>query len=211
MEQGTVSGCVLDLSKVFGCKKVLFIGQDMAIRSDGKYYTDDSFYADSGNHYSENTKGHLLPGNTEDKVLVEGRLYVYLKTFEKFIKENPSVEYRNLSRTGVKIENVPYMDFNEASEWIGNNSSSKEFTLKVHKLFEEQTSCPDLEDIYSGFVKFAENLLTESLSLAVKIELLPEKFSGTNYSSNKAVLELLNSSNKVNDIINPTKCTGACF
>ena len=59
MEQGTVSGCVLDLSKVFGCKKVLFVGQDMAVQDDGKYYTDDSFYADSGNHYVEKAKGKV--------------------------------------------------------------------------------------------------------------------------------------------------------
>ena len=27
---------------------MLFVGQDMSVRDDGKYYTDDSFYADSG-------------------------------------------------------------------------------------------------------------------------------------------------------------------
>ena len=27
LEQGTVSGCVLDLSKLLGCKKVIFVGR----------------------------------------------------------------------------------------------------------------------------------------------------------------------------------------
>ena len=42
MEKGTVSGCVLDISILLGSKKVLFVGQDMTIRDDGRYYTDDS-------------------------------------------------------------------------------------------------------------------------------------------------------------------------
>ena len=61
MEQGTVSGCVLDISRVLGCRKVLLVGQDMCIRDDGKYYTDDSSYADSGTHYSDIKRGHKLP------------------------------------------------------------------------------------------------------------------------------------------------------
>ena len=78
MEQGTVSGCVLDLSKLFGCKKVILIGQDMCVRADGKYYTDDSAYADTGRHFTNKMDGHKLPGNTLPEVVVEGRLFVYL-------------------------------------------------------------------------------------------------------------------------------------
>ena len=77
--------------------KVLFVGQDMSVRADGKYYTDDSAYADTGSHFTHKKDGHILPGNCEDEVLVEGRLFVYLKTFEKFISENNQVEYRNLA------------------------------------------------------------------------------------------------------------------
>ena len=64
----------------------------MAVRDDGQYYTSDSFYADSGDHYAETQKGHRLPGNTKDSVLVESRLFVYLKTFEQFVKNNPNTE-----------------------------------------------------------------------------------------------------------------------
>ena len=87
LEQGTVSGCVLDLSKLFGCKKVIFVGQDMSVKDDGQYYTNDSFYADAGNHFLDTKKGHKLPGNTKDLVHVS-RLFVYLKTFQNFVKEN---------------------------------------------------------------------------------------------------------------------------
>ena len=42
LEQGTVSACILDLARVFGCPKVLLVGQGMAMKDDGQYYTNDS-------------------------------------------------------------------------------------------------------------------------------------------------------------------------
>ena len=123
MEKGTVSGCVLDLSRLLGSKKVLFVGQDLCIRDDGRYYTDDSAYSDHGGHYSSISQGHRLPGNTQEQVLVEGRLFVYLKTFEQFIAEQSGVEYRNLARTGARIHGAPYMNYQDDMAWIGQTSS----------------------------------------------------------------------------------------
>ena len=137
LEQGTVSGCVLDLSRLFGCKKVLFVGRDMSVRDDGRYYSDDTSYADTGAHYSSLTKGQRLPGNTQEKVLVEGRLFVYLKTFEQFIAQNPLVEYRNLARTGVKINGAPYQTYDEAIGWI-SDSNSEIFGTTITKLLAKQ-------------------------------------------------------------------------
>ena len=74
------------MGRLLGCKKIFLVGQDMCVRSDGKYYTNDSHYADVGTDVTEKIDGHRLPGNTLDEVIVEGRLYVYLKTFEKFMK-----------------------------------------------------------------------------------------------------------------------------
>ena len=201
MEQGTVSGCVLDLSRVFGCRKVLFIGQDMCVRDDGKYYTDDSNYADSGNHYVDKKEGHRMPGNTLDEVTVEGRLYVYLKTFEKFIAENAETEYRNLAKTGVRVAGAPYMDYDSALEWIGENTSSKPFSDKINFLLSQNKEHLKPEDAYAGLRKFLEELLELSLSLAIKTEMLPDKYSSTNYSNNKEVLQLLSDSTKINRLI----------
>ena len=118
----------------------------MCIRDDGKYYTDDSSYADSGTHYSDIKRGHKLPGNTQDSVLVEGRLFVYLKTFEKFISENPDVEYRNLARTGVKVKGAPFLDYEEAKSWIGGTSDSQLFKDRVQKLLSTEENYADPYD-----------------------------------------------------------------
>ena len=201
MEKGTVSACVLDISRVLGSKKVLFIGQDMCVRADGKYYTDDSSYSDSGAHFTNRMEGHRLPGNTIDEVIVEGRLFVYLKTFEQFIAENKNVEYRNLAATGVKLCGADYITQEDALNWVGLTSSSSPFSDKITELLNNQKKMPELTEIFSGLKTFLENLLEHCLSLAIRTEMLPEKYSGTNYSENKTILGLLADSNKVNALV----------
>jgi hypothetical protein len=201
MEQGTVSGCVLDISRVLGCKKVMFIGQDMCVRDDGRYYTDDSFYADTGNHYFSKDKGQRLPGNTQDKVLVEPRLFVYLKTFEQFIaKKDESVEYRNLARTGARIEGAPYINFEEATNWVGE-SNSKPFDSQLSDLLQKQEKNTDLKRLFDPIKKYTSDILELSLSGAVEIEMLPEKYKDINYSDNKNLKKFLLQGADVNKLV----------
>ena len=204
LEQGTVSGCVLDLSRLFGCKKVFLVGQDMAVRDDGRYYSDDTSYSDTGAHYAQSAKGQRLPGNTQEKVTVEGRLFVYLKTFEQFIANNPNIEYRNLARTGVQIKGAPYQTYDEAIQWAGPTDSSP-FKNRVQKLLQEQGNCPDLMAVFSPMQKYAEDILENSLSAAIKTELIPDKFSGTHYSDNKQLKDLLNEAGKLNQLVDSKK------
>ena len=168
----------------------------MAVRDDGRYYTDDSFYSDTGNEYADTSKGHRLPGNTQEKVLVEGRL-VYLKTFEQFIAKHTQVEYRNLARTGVRISGASYQTYEEALDWIGEDACSGPFVDKVSHLLDNQGHCPDLSLIYGPARKYVEELFEEVLPTALETELLPEKFAGTNYSDNKQIAKLLNKAGQV--------------
>jgi hypothetical protein len=204
LEKGTVSACILDLARLFGCKKVLLIGQDMSVRDDGRYYSEDTSYSDTGAHYSNSSNGQRLPGNTQEKVLVEGRLFVYLKTFEQFIEQQPSVEYRNLARTGVKIAGAPYQTYEDAITWIGDTESSS-FKEAINQLLSRQGDCPDLKEIYSSSYKYVQDILELTLAAAVKTEMLPEKLSGTNYSENKAVKDLLSEGGKVNQLVDSNK------
>ncbi len=202
MEQGTVSGCVLDISRVLGCKKVMFIGQDMCVRDDGRYYTDDSFYADAGKHYASTDKGQRLPGNTQEKVLVEPRLFVYLKTFEQFIsKKHESVEYRNLARTGARIEGAPYITYEEAVKWVGECTDSKEFDRFLGELLENQEKNTDFKSLFDPIKKYANDILETSLEGAIEIEMLPEKFKDVNYSDNKKLKNQLQRGAVVNKLV----------
>ena len=205
MEQGTVSGCVLDLGRLFGCKKIFLVGQDMCVRDDGKYYTDDSSYADTGAHFTDKKEGHRLPGNTLDQVIVEGRLFVYLKTFEKFIEVNKDIDYINLARTGVKIKGVPYMTYDEAISSVDPNTSSTLFDEKISDLLENQIQISDLYGCFEKLIEHIKKLLEITLRLAVQTEQLPSKFAGNNYSNNKKVLSLINDGSKVNKLVDSNK------
>ena len=177
----------------------------MCVRADGKYYTNDSSYSDNGKNYTDKMEGHKLQGNTLDEVIVEGRLFVYLKTFEKFINANDHVEFINLARTGVKIDGVPYMTYEDALNFIDNDAKSSEFDQKIHELFENQIEIRDINACFDGLIGHVKNLLQESLNLAVRSERLPVKFAGNNYSNNSEVKRLLNDGSTVNRIIESNK------
>ena len=200
LEKGTVSGCVLDLSRLFGCRKVLFVGQDMAIKSDGKYYTEDSVYGDRGTHYSSTDRIQNLPGNTSETVPVESRLFVYLKTFEEFVAGHPQVEYRNLAPHGARVEGAPYQTFDEALEWIRDGDSSM-VAEKISQLLDDAKVELDPVEIFAPTRAFVEGLFEATLSSALRIEMLPDKFAGANYANNSKLKELLSEATKVNKLV----------
>ena len=189
LEKGTVSSCVLDLSRLFGCKKVLFVGQDMAIREDGKYYSEDTSYGDFGAHYNATERVQHLPGNTLEKVKVESRLFVYLKTFQEFIALFPNVEYRNLAEYGALIEGAPYQTFDAALNWISGGDSTF-FDEVLGELFGKKAILVDLPKIFSPTIQYVENVMEVALSAAIQLEILPEKYADLNYANNKKVKEL---------------------
>lgn len=200
LEKGTVSACVLDLSRLFGCRKVLFVGQDMAMKSDGKYYTEDSVYGDRGTHYSNTDRIQSLPGNTRDTVPVESRLFVYLKTFEEFVAANPNVEYRNLAPHGARVQGAPYQTFEDALDWIKDGNSSKS-SDKFTQLLDNRKVEVNPSELFSPTRSFVERLFKSTLSNALRIEALPEKFAGANYANNSKLKELLSEATKVNKLV----------
>ena len=74
-------------------------------------------------------KGTKTPEIHRKQSIMEQRLFVYLKTFEQFIKtKGQGIEYRNLARSGVKIEGVPYLDYENAKKWIESDQVSQIFS-----------------------------------------------------------------------------------
>ena len=202
MEQGTVSGCVLDISHLLGCKKILFVGQDMSVQDDGKYYTDYSSYNDTGAHYYSGSKGQRLPGNTQETVHVEQRLFVYLKTFEQFIKsKGEGREYRNLARTGVKIEGVPYLSYEEAMTFIDGCEDNSRFSDRVGEVLNEPTENLMTSEIFEPAIKNIEKILEKCLGAAIQTEILPEKLQNVNYSNNKSLTSLIDEGQELNKLI----------
>ena len=204
LEQGTVSGCILDIARVFGCPKVLLVGQDMAMKADGQYYTNDSFYADQGMHYTEVLRAQNLPGNTLETVPVESRLFVYLRTFEQFVEKYSDIEYANLARLGAKVKGIPYMTFDEALTWIKGHESVA-FDQRMKALFKQELSQVSLPECLASTREYVERLLEACLDAALRIEHLPEKFSKPNYATNPRIAKNLQQANVINSLVDSSK------
>ena len=114
-EQGTVAACAFDVARVLGCDHLVLVGQDFAARMDGKLHASGSFYDEMGEVATALDTCRWLPGNTLDKVPVEEKLYVYLRTFEALIEENKDwLKVVNTSRQGAEIEGARYLSLDEA-------------------------------------------------------------------------------------------------
>lgn len=111
VEEGTVSACAFDIAEAFGCRSLSFVGQDLAVRDDGRSHASDSFYEDAGGGRVDPNACRKAPGNTRETVLVESRLYVYLKTFERLARERAGrYALRNASPLGARVAGLPYCE-----------------------------------------------------------------------------------------------------
>jgi len=121
-EIGTVSACVFDLARLWGSSRIVFVGQDLAAKSDGQLHNSDSFYADLGANHLRNEDCRTLPGNVEESVRVEAKLYVYLKAFESLArKHGADIELHNTSVFGARIEGIPYTPLFEMAGILKEN------------------------------------------------------------------------------------------
>ena len=96
------------------------------------------------------------------------------------------------------------MTFEEAEGWVGESTSAS-FDARTRELLSKQGDSSDLATIYSPAIQYVEKILSMALECAIKTELLPDKYSGTNYSENKQIKELLADANKVNALVDSNK------
>jgi len=123
-ELGTVAACSFDVARVFGCSRLILVGQDFAVRLDGKVHASGSFYDERGEASANLESCRWLPGNTIEKVPVEEKLYVYLKTFEALIAENEdSLEVINTARQGARVAGARYESVESATLSPGGDSA----------------------------------------------------------------------------------------
>ncbi|MGK0237096.1 MAG: hypothetical protein ACI92G_000554 [Candidatus Pelagisphaera sp.] len=124
LEMGTVSACIFDVAEIFGCSRIFFVGQDLAAKTDGQLHAADSFYSDLYGNKVAIDNCRLMPGNTIDRVPVEEKLFVYLKTFEQLAKERGlKLELVNTSHFGARIEGIPFVRLEEVSEGLAREET----------------------------------------------------------------------------------------
>ncbi|MGH8018566.1 MAG: motility associated factor glycosyltransferase family protein [Opitutaceae bacterium] len=184
VEQGTVSACAVDLAVLLGCDRVCLVGQDLAVRTDGRSHAADSFYSDLNVNRVDPAACRMLPGNTLERVPVEEKLYVYLKAFEQLAARRPGLRFCNTARLGARIEGVDYVPLREALEWLGGENMPGVEEAVSRRVAAAQSGVMTLADIrrvIERLVVFAREVLTAALRAAAQLEMLPERYAAENY------------------------------
>ena len=173
--EGTVANLVGSLADFFGCKKVCLVGQDLACGASGQTHTSDSIYNDRGTLFMDVNNCRECPGNTQEKVFVESKLYLYLQIFNKMADKYKHIEFINTSVFGAKIKDIPYVDYEKAAIWIGNNNAG---TVSEHlfRLLKETpgTTEEQLLKVLEPFTRYICQLGKLTLEAASWHEMHPE-------------------------------------
>lgn len=172
---GTVATLVGDLAAFLGCKKVCLVGQDLACTKTGQTHASDSIYNDNGTLFMDVGQCREWPGNTQEKVFVESKLYLYLQIFNQMADKFKDIEFINTSHLGAKIDNIPYVDYAEAEQWIGNGCSDN-VSVELLKNLKNYTKIPSekIIKILQPLFDFTKELAQLSFQAAAYHEIEPE-------------------------------------
>ncbi|BET65952.1 hypothetical protein ASA1KI_08700 [Opitutales bacterium ASA1] len=173
-ELGTVSACAIDLAVLMGCDRICLVGQDLAVRADGRSHVIDSFYTDLDANRVETSRCRLLPGNTLESVPVEEKLFVYLKAFEQLVASRRAVVVRNTSRLGARIAGADYSDFDEALKWLRGGRPGLDTERTVRECAARGTtaarSTVSLRSVLDELEVFARDTLRCAMRVAARAE-----------------------------------------
>jgi len=173
--EGTVANLVGDLASFLGCKKVCLVGQDLACTKTGQTHASDSIYNDNGTLFMDVGQCREWPGNTQEKVFVESKLYLYLQIFNRLADKFKDIEFINTSHLGAKIDNIPYVDYDKAERWIGDGCSDN-VSVELLKNLKNYTkiSSEKIIKILQPLFDFSKELAQLSFQAASYHETRPE-------------------------------------
>lgn len=211
LEKGTVSVSVADVAFILGARRLILVGQDMAIRSDGQTHVSDSIYegfklsANALKTQKESPQGatRMVEGNTQEQVPTLNNLFVYLKIFEQWVELHPQVEVFNTSRLGAKIAGAPYVSYAQALEKLPPTAGDPQSRLQAayeaapERQFEADAWIEALRPTF----EMAKKVYAHALRGAVALEALPERYWQSSYKDHKEVREIYECANALNALL----------
>jgi hypothetical protein len=204
IERGTVSACAVDLAVVLGCDRVCLVGQDLAIRTDGRTHAQDSFYTDINANGVPLAGCRLLPGNTFAEVPVEEKLFVYLKTFEQLVQQRTELKFLNTARLGARIAGVPYATFAEAVRWLGETPIADATSVVAQRHARTDVPRLDFGRINAALAStgdYTRSVLGAALRAAYAAERVPERFAAENHRDAPPVRAALEAADALRELI----------
>jgi hypothetical protein len=208
LEKGTVSLSVADLAALMGCRRLILVGQDMAIGEGGLIHTVDSFYGGykaRNIKYKEDNAGQSnarkVPGNTLSEVTTLNNLYLYLRSFELWVAEHPEIEVINTSRLGAKIAGAAYMSYPDVLTKIPPLRANvlERLTDIFQAAPEHKIPLHEWIDALKPIYRYAVRLYELSLKAAIALEILPQ--SSHQHPENPKIKEIIELGTSINELI----------
>lgn len=117
----TVTGTAIQAAVFMGCKRIVFMGQDLS-------YPDDKYYSSGVDHISENIMSETLANASEWVENVDGgknrttdKMIVTLNNVEQLLSHFPDIQFINASKKGAKIKNTIYQPIEEIFDDLTTN------------------------------------------------------------------------------------------
>ena len=169
-----MSACAFDFAVLFGCTRLIFVGQDLAARTDGQLHASDSFYEEMGINSVDTGLCRQMPGNTLASVPVEEKLYVYLKVFETLAGAySQKLELINTSRLGARVEGIPYIPIDKM---MSEKVSVEEISIGTirDRIVLSSLDTDWVEPFFARIEAFVQALCSLSLKGALRLEMSDE-------------------------------------
>ncbi|MGB0371509.1 MAG: motility associated factor glycosyltransferase family protein [Opitutales bacterium] len=201
--EGTLTTSMIQIASILGCQKVCLVAQDLGYPASGQTHTSESFYAEEERNSVEIGDCDTVPGNTTPHVYQDGHMRLYQRAVENRIETLSHLEVINTSVDGAKIKGTLYLNFDDATQWVGSSDSSNVFDTLADscKVPDDIDSAAARFDIGTGPTeKYAQKVLDTALDLALSIEALPETFERANYFKNKNVQNCIHKSETLNQL-----------
>ncbi len=119
----SVSNVALNVACLLGSKKIILMGQDMCYSKERIYAEGAWTSATIDIAKSNYLKEHDIFGNE----VYTMKVYLGIRTqIESVVKENSDIEFINSTEGGLKIDNIPNIDFQDALKTLDDSINVKE-------------------------------------------------------------------------------------
>ncbi|EJU19571.1 PF01973 family protein [Peptoanaerobacter stomatis] len=159
--KGSVATLQLSVAIYMGCKKIIFIGQDLAYSDDKKH---SSLASDVDNTVEESEHNLYVKGNYQDKILSRADLNYFRIAIQDYIREYApdDCEFINATEGGAFIEGTKICTLKEALE--NTDTKGIDIRKKINTLLLKEQGISDYDKIDKKF-----SLLLEDMEAILKL------------------------------------------
>lgn len=190
---GSVAVLQIQLAIYMGCKNIIMIGQDLAHKEDGSYYSEQTKNDGNNKNTIKENETLYVKGNYVEKIRTDFALDNFRIIIQEIIADNPDVKFINATEGGAFIKGSHIMTLKEALSKV--DKQEIDYESAINKMIESGK-----EDISEEYIDKKLNNLKEDMQYIKKIsrQALSSAMKLRSYSTpnNNSILKKLDDADK---------------